>query len=256
VGPLKSLPRYEFGIGRVICDTIIDSGAGAIYLDLQVALELYERREIELIQIALQNVQLANGTVEQVKYIGRFHLCIDNNQTEIEAFLICLPKMDLILGLPWLCLTKAVPDYDNMSYSFIDDMGKVVYVKPHNGTCKIWNGLNLMAVNSKVFENKYHKLAYKTAPECFQEIVGLPKDKEFEHTINTGNSAPAKVHGRPYSPHEHQLIDTFIKEALKDGIIRPSKSPWSTPLILIKKPEGSTRVCVDYRKLNALTIKD
>ncbi|PLW50198.1 hypothetical protein PCASD_01904 [Puccinia coronata f. sp. avenae] len=66
LGPEKSLPRYEFGIGGIICDTIIDSGAGAIYLDLQVGLELYERREMEVVQIKPRNVRLANGTVEQV----------------------------------------------------------------------------------------------------------------------------------------------------------------------------------------------
>jgi hypothetical protein len=77
-------------------------------------------------------------------------------------------------------------------------------------------------------------------PECFREIVGLPKDKEFEHIIDTEKNAPVKVHGRPYSPHKHQLIETFVKEALHNGIIRPSKSPWSAPLILVKKPDGLT----------------
>ncbi|PLW20248.1 hypothetical protein PCANC_07422 [Puccinia coronata f. sp. avenae] len=186
----KVLPRYEFGIGSVICDTIIDSGAGSIYLDVIVAQELYKRKEIDIVHVEPRNVRLANGTIEQVKMKAKFLLCVDDNEMPMEAFLINLPKMDLVLGLPWLCQTRAVPEYNDMSYSFVDERNKVVNVCPHNGRPKA----NLIAIieRSKGFDNEFARLAYETAPKAFREVVGLPSQKEFKHNIDTGNAAAVK----------------------------------------------------------------
>ncbi|KAA1131665.1 hypothetical protein PGTUg99_050095 [Puccinia graminis f. sp. tritici] len=254
----KTLPRYEFGIGAVICDTIIDSGAGAVYLDVAVADELYNRREIDIVYVEPRNVRLANGHIEEVKMKAKFELCIDNNITPIEAFLINLPEMDLVLGLPWLCQTRAVPDYDDLSYTFLDAENKVVNVKPYNLSYRAKDDLlNSIVCETRLgsLDNEFAKIAYGTAPEAFQEIVGLPKDKVFEHDIDTGDSAPAKVHGRPYSPPEHQLIEKFVEDGLKEGIIRPSKSPWSAPIILVKKPDGSSRFLAGAKIFSSIDLK-
>jgi hypothetical protein len=81
----------------VVCDTIIDSGAGSVYLDINVARELIKQKEVKIIGVTPCNVRLANGYVEQVKLKARFVLCIDNNQMEMEAFLINLPVLSLLI---------------------------------------------------------------------------------------------------------------------------------------------------------------
>jgi hypothetical protein len=156
------------------------------------------------------------------------------------------PEMDLVLGLPWLCKTRTVPDYDDLSYTFIDSKNKVVNVRPYNSSRPRSRLLSTIIGNRK-FDNKFVQLAYETSPESFREVVGLPKYKSFEHNIDTGTAGAVKVHGQPYSPPEHLLIKDFVKDGLKDGIIRPSKSPWLAPIILVKKPDGSSRACVDIR---------
>jgi hypothetical protein len=191
----KTLPQYEFGIGGFICNTIIDSGAGAVYLECMVAQELYERREIDIVYVNPQNVRLGNGHVEQVRMKAKFKLCIDNNQMSVKAFLINLPEMDLVLGLPWLCLTEVVPDYNTLSYTFIDNKNQVVNVRPYNNLGRSQAGLNTVIGTDKIFSHKLEELAYKTALDTFREIVGLPKDKAFKHDIDTGNVAAVKVHG-------------------------------------------------------------
>ena len=79
---------------------------------------------------------------------------------------------------------------------------------------------------------------------------------KVKHSINTGNAAPIKQ--RPYrlSPAENQRANKEIQEMLKNKVIRKSNSPWASPIVLVKKPDGSIRFCVDYRKLNDVTKKD
>ena len=58
------------------------------------------------------------------------------------------------------------------------------------------------------------------------------------------------------SKFENDIIEDEVKSLLSNGIIRPSKSPWSSPIILIPKTDGSKRMCVNYKKLNNVTVKD
>ena len=52
------------------------------------------------------------------------------------------------------------------------------------------------------------------------------------------------------------MIKDSINEIIRNKIIQPSTSPWSSPIVVVPKPDGTPRFCVDYRKLNAITHKD
>jgi RNase H-like domain found in reverse transcriptase/Reverse transcriptase (RNA-dependent DNA polymerase)/Integrase zinc binding domain/Integrase core domain/Zinc knuckle/Aspartyl protease len=77
-----------------------------------------------------------------------------------------------------------------------------------------------------------------------------------EHEIPTGNHAPIAV--KPYRApvHMREVLTKEIDEMMKAGVISPSRSPWSAPVVLVAKKDGSTRVCIDYRRLNAITNRD
>ena len=77
-----------------------------------------------------------------------------------------------------------------------------------------------------------------------------------QHSIDTGDSYPVKLRTRRLAAKQHELADTHIKTMLEDGVIEESYSPWASPIVLTKKKDGTTRFCVDYRKLNSLTRKD
>jgi hypothetical protein len=75
----------------------------------------------------------------------------------------------------------------------------------------------------------------------------------FKHVIRTTSDIP--VHVPPYrkSEAERRLLRDEMKEMLEVKIIRPSRSPWSAPVIMIPKKDGTKRICIGYRRLNAIT---
>jgi hypothetical protein len=77
-----------------------------------------------------------------------------------------------------------------------------------------------------------------------------------EHTIDTLDANP--INQAPYrrSITERNEIKKQIESMLKNNIIQASKSPWASPVVLIPKPDGSLRFCVDYRRLNEVTVRD
>ena len=75
----------------------------------------------------------------------------------------------------------------------------------------------------------------------------LGRTSVVKHHIDTGNNPP--VRQRPYrTPQiQREQIDKHIKDMLDQDIIQASTSPWASPIVLVKKKDGSTRFCVDYR---------
>ena len=84
----------------------------------------------------------------------------------------------------------------------------------------------------------------------------LGKTNVVKHEILTGDSRPIKHAPRRVGPHQQEIIQTEVDKMLSAGIITPSDSPWASPIVLVRKKDGSVRFCVDYRKLNAVTVKD
>lgn len=76
------------------------------------------------------------------------------------------------------------------------------------------------------------------------------------HKIESGNAPPIRTQPRRLPIGKKKLEHEEIKKMLNNGIIEPSKSAWSSAIVLVPKKDGSTRFCVDYRKLNEVTIKD
>lgn len=75
---------------------------------------------------------------------------------------------------------------------------------------------------------------------------------EVEHFIET-TGAPVYAKARPLPPHKYKAAKEEFQEMMKQGICRPSKSPWASPLHMVLKKDGTYRACGDYRRLNAIT---
>lgn len=84
----------------------------------------------------------------------------------------------------------------------------------------------------------------------------LGHTEALEHRIDTAGHPPIKVPPRRL-PHCHrERVEEQLEWLLAKGIIQPSKSPWSAPIVMVRKKNGEYRMCIDYRQLNEITVKD
>ncbi|CAF5140136.1 unnamed protein product, partial [Rotaria sp. Silwood1] len=100
--------------------------------------------------------------------------------------------------------------------------------------------LTILRQHSRVFDSSKHSIAKTHLP----------------HVIVTGDHPPITI--RPYyrTVAQRKELQTEVDKLLLDNIIRPSTSPWSSPVVLKKKPDGTYRFLVDFRRLNSITDKD
>ncbi|CAM4631353.1 unnamed protein product [Lepidochelys kempii] len=113
--------------------------------------------------------------------------------------------------------------------------------------------VNLSMTLGRMQRQQIQELCTSYAP-TFSATPGLTE--RAYHSIDTGNAHPIRVHPYRVSPQAKTAIEREIQDMLQMGVIRPSESAWASPVVLVPKPDGEIRFCVDYRKLNAVTRPD
>ena len=89
-----------------------------------------------------------------------------------------------------------------------------------------------------------------------QDEMPMTMTRAASHVIDTASMYDLVAqHPRPTGPVQKAEIQRQIETMLKDGVISPSQSPWASPVVLVKKKDGSSRFCVDYRHLNEVTTR-
>ena len=95
----------------------------------------------------------------------------------------------------------------------------------------------------------------------YRDVFSLPTDPlgtavGVEHRIDIGDAKPFKISPYKIAPHKLEAVSEEIREMLEKAVILPSKSLSSSPIVVVPEKDGSNQICIDYRKLNDLTVKD
>lgn len=96
-----------------------------------------------------------------------------------------------------------------------------------------------------------------SVPEVFaKNDLDFGCTDRIKHQIKLSDPSPFKQRPRPIHPQDIDAVRSHLQELLQSGVIRESESPFASPIVVVRKKNGTVRLCIDYRKLNAQTIKD
>ncbi|GJU60563.1 putative reverse transcriptase domain-containing protein [Tanacetum coccineum] len=176
-----------------------------------------------------------------------------------QAVIVCVEKIVLI---PWRNETLIIHS-DGSNQGNVTRLNIILCTKTQKYMEKGFP-IFLAHVTTKEVEDKLEKKRLEDVPivrdfpEVFPEdLLGLPPTRQVEFQIDLVHGA-APVARAPYrlAPSEMKELSEQLKEVFDKGFIRPSYSPWGTPVLFVKKKDGSFRMCIDYRELNKLTVKN
>ncbi|WVZ13617.1 hypothetical protein V8G54_011183 [Vigna mungo] len=231
-------------------------------------------------------VMVGNGSeIESHNICPGVELKMQGHKFMVDLHVLPISCADVVLGIQWLKdLGPVVTDYSQLTMKFIRD-GKFVEFKADappkpsdisaqqvkrilqtRGAAGFFHIRILPTTPSQILPNTqiaptHHMPQIATLlhkySQLFQKPTSLPPSRSMDHQIHLlPDSSPVSV--RPYRyPHFQKAeIEKQIEEMLSDGMIQPSHSPFSSLVLLVKKKDGSWRFCVDFRALNAISIKD
>jgi hypothetical protein len=176
--------------------------------------------------------------------------------------LICLPLRGLyvIYGLDWLSRHHVLLDCVKQEVLF-PDVGISAYLDKHHIGVTMWTGSLSHVLLTSIEDKKEFDVSRISVVRIFLdvfpgEVPGLPPVREVEYNIElVPGTRPLTIVPYRMSPTELADLKRQIKDLSAKEFIRPSASPWGAPVFLVKKKDGKSRLCVDYRQLNKVTIK-
>ena len=193
---------------------------------------------------------------------------------DVTLLVLDMRDFDVILGMDWLATNHASIDCSRKEVVFspptassfkFKGVGTVVLPKVISAmkASKLLNQ-GTWSILASVVDTKEDETSLTSEPvvreypDVFpKDLPGLPPHREVDFAIELEpNTTP--ISRAPYrmAPAELKELKVQLQELLDKGFIRPSVSPWGAPVLFVKKKDGSMRLCIDYRELNKVTIKN
>ncbi|GJX11151.1 retrotransposon protein, putative, ty3-gypsy subclass [Tanacetum coccineum] len=200
-------------------------------------------------------IEIASGQLVEIdKVIKGCKLEIKGHIFDIDLIPFGHGSFDVIIGMDWLSNFKAkIICHEKVVRIPLPD-GKVLRVVGERPDEKA-----RLLMSAKASDKKQEEIVVvRDFPEVFpDDLSGLPPIREIEFRIElTPGATPVAKSPYRLAPSELEELSGQLKELQDKGFIRPSSSPWGAPVLFVKKKDGSFRMCIDYRELNKLTVKN
>ncbi|KAF5786109.1 putative nucleotidyltransferase, Ribonuclease H [Helianthus annuus] len=260
-----------FLVNDIYARVLFDSGADKSFVD---------NKFCELLNLPIKalsvkyEVELADGIIETASTVlDGCVISIRNHSFPLSLLPFKLVGFDIVIGMDWLshnqaqimCNKKQVV-IKTLSGEPLTIQGDTQHGLPDQVTMLkasrcLKKGCVIYMAQVTIDEEK-PKIedipVISEYPEVFpEELPGLPPDRQVEFRIDIIPGV-APVARAPYrlAPTEMKELRTQLDDLVAKGFIRPSSSPWGAPILFVKKKDGSMRLCIDYRELNKVTIKN
>ncbi|GJW94897.1 putative reverse transcriptase domain-containing protein [Tanacetum coccineum] len=260
-----------FLLNNRYASVLFDSGSDRSFVDTRFSSML----NIDPVKIrASYEVELADGRVVSTNTILKgCTLNLVNHIFEINLMPIKLGTFDVIIGMNWLVKHDAIIVCDEKVVRILYE-NKMLIVESDKGVSRlkviscikarkyVERGCHLFLAH--VTEKRLKEKRLEDVPvihdflEVFpEELPRLPPPRQVEFRVDLVPRVAPVAHA-PYrlASSEMRELSVQLQELLEKGFIHSSSSPWGAPVLFVKKKDGSFRMCIDYRELNKLTIKN
>ncbi len=279
------LPLYNATVDHQPISVLIDSGATENYVSPNIV-----QHVDHFTPVTNRQVETAGGEVIEINHKVTIDINLNGHNDQITAY-VFPNKFGLILGRSWLKSSNATPDWNTdvwtlnhngqttqlrpINTSYHHDVTHLNYLISHKQADRLikkhhadsyliyikdhYTNMDTLELNSISPSDKdtyWNDLVKQYADVFKDELPGLPPERNVQHVINTEDAKPISRAPFKMSPAELDELQKQLKQLLSLGLIRPSTSPWGAPVLFVKKKNGEMRMCIDYRALNKVTVKN
>ncbi|CAN6458169.1 unnamed protein product [Victoria cruziana] len=273
--PTPNSMRVRGKMGGQDVVILIDTGATHSFVSTEVAQASKARTK----EHPIFDVTVGDGTRLQSRYMcPDMELLIQGTPFPVDLYVLAIKGVDVVLGVSWLkTLGRIEWDFANMRMTFDGPEGARVTLAaarsiatPKEAAKALQAGMAaswLLPLAVETLQPEHEptgpqppaaiKKILDQYEAVFKEPKGLPPKRSHDHKIHlTNGSQPVSVRPYRYGHAQKTEIERLVAEMFGSGIIRPSANSFSSPVLLVKKKDGTWRFCVDYWALNEATIKD
>ncbi|KAL0551797.1 hypothetical protein IC582_010886 [Cucumis melo] len=251
---------------------LFDSGSSHSFISS--AFVSHARLEVEPLHHVLSVSTPSGECMLSKEKVKACQIEISGRVIEVTLIVLDMLDFDVILGMDWLAANHASIDCSRKEVTF-NPPSMASFKFKGGGSKSLPQVISAIRASKLLSQGTWGILAsvvdtreadvslssepvVRDYPDVFpEELPGLPPHREVEFAIKL-EPGTVPISRAPYrmAPAELKELKVQLQELLDKGFIRPSVSPWGAPVLFVKKKDGSMRLCIDYRELNKVTVKN